>query len=190
MQCDLGIVAVGSNLPGEAANSLETCKNALFCVESPEVKIVRRARWRRSAAFPPGSGPDFINGAFVVETSLSASALLARLHDVEAKLGRVRRVRWGPRVCDLDLIAYGDAVLPDHDTLRRLMVDGATSDTAPDQMIIPHPRMHERAFVLEPLADIAPDWRHPVLGQTVAEMLASLPAHLRDEVTVLDEGKA
>ena len=187
MKCDLALVAIGSNLPGEARNSLETCISTLALIESPDVRILRCARWRRSAAYPAGSGPDFVNGAIALETSLTAADLLSRLHGVEAKLGRERRVRWGPRVCDLDLIGYADEITPDTETLRRLMREGATSIEAPDEMILPHPRMHERAFVLEPLADIAPDWRHPVLGQTVAEMLAKLPAALRAEVTVLEK---
>lgn len=123
----------------------------------------------------------------MVETTLTARDLLARLHDVEAKLGRVRRLRWGPRVCDLDLIAYGDAVLPDIETVQAFMREGATTAEAPEQMILPHPRMQERAFVLAPLADIAPDWHHPIIGRTVTEMLAALPAALREEVTVIAE---
>lgn len=187
MSCEIGLVAIGSNLPGEAGNSLETCIRALVEIESPEVRVVRRARWRRCPAFPAGSGPDFVNGAALVKTTLSAAELLSRLHSVEAKLGRIRRLRWGPRVCDLDLIAYGNVMLPDLSTLRRMMVDGATTTAAPDRMILPHPRMHERAFVLAPLADIAPDWQHPLTGKTVTQMLSALPARAREEVTVIDE---
>lgn len=189
MLSHFALVAIGSNLSGEAGNSLETCICALAKIESPEIRVVRCARWRSSPAFPAGSGPDFVNGAIAVETSLSAAELLTWLHSVETDLGRVRRVRWGPRVCDLDLIAYEDAVMPDHETLRRLMVEGATALEAPDEMILPHPRMQERAFVLAPLADVAPDWQHPITGQTVVQMLAALPEGARNDVTVIDEGR-
>lgn len=187
VKCENALIAIGSNLPGMAGNPFRVCNSALDACESPDVRILRRARWRRSPAFPPGSGPEFVNGAALVETTLSASDLLSRLHDVEAEMGRVRRVRWGPRVCDIDLIAYGDLVAPDSETVSRLMQTDATAGVAPDQMILPHPRMHERAFVLAPLADVAPDWRHPVTKLTVGEMLASLPQAARDDVTIIEE---
>jgi 2-amino-4-hydroxy-6-hydroxymethyldihydropteridine diphosphokinase len=187
MKRAIALIVVGSNLPGEASSSLDVCNLALGKIESSDVRVSKRARWRRSPAFPAGSGPDFVNGAFLVETLLSAADLLSLLHSVEAKLGRVRRLRWGPRVCDLDLVAYGNAIAPDAETLRILMADGATTAAAPAQMILPHPRMQERAFVLAPLCDIAPDWRHPLTGLTVADMLAALPEDQRADVTVIVE---
>lgn len=115
--------------------------------------------------------------------------MLAALHQVEHELGRERLERWGPRVCDLDLIACGGLVTPDEETVRSLMAlgDAAAQAPAPDRLILPHPRMHERAFVLAPLADVAPDWRHPLTGRSVAEMLADLPRAARDEVETLDD---
>ena len=190
MNCDFALIAVGSNLPGTASSSLHVCISTLDATESPEVRIRKRARWRRCPAFPPGSGPDFVNGAFMVETSLSAEALLAHLHATETRMGRTRRERWGPRVCDLDLIAFGTRVAPDLPTLTALMQEGATTHIAPDRMILPHPRMHERAFVLAPLADIAPDWAHPATGLTVTQMLAALPEEARADVAIIDENMA
>ena len=103
--------------------------------------------------------------------------------------GRARTVRWGQRTLDLDLIAIGDAVLPDAETHRRWrdLDPDAQRKTTPDRVILPHPRMQDRAFVLVPLAEIiggiAPNWRHPVLGQSVQEMLEALPRE--DVETVL-----
>lgn len=144
------------------------------------------ARWRRTPAFPAGAGPDFVNGAAILQAAAAPEAALAALHAVEAELGRERRERWGPRVCDIDLIACGDLVAPDEATLRALMAlgDAAQAAPAPDRLILPHPRMHERSFVLAPLADIAPQWKHPVLGLTVVEMLAERPAEERETVTL------
>jgi 2-amino-4-hydroxy-6-hydroxymethyldihydropteridine diphosphokinase len=129
--------------------------------EANGITIHSRSRWFRTPAFPPGSGPDFVNGAAMLETALDPETVLAALHGAEAALGRVR-----PGWMAIDL--------------------GQAQTVAPPRLILPHPRMHERGFVLAPLADIAPDWRHPVTGQTVAGMLAALPAAELAEIQPLE----
>ncbi len=122
---------------------------------------------------------------------MDPAGVLDVLHGIEADLGRVRPRRWAPRVCDLDLLAAGEEILPDAETVRRWMElspEDAGSE-APEELILPHPRMHERSFVLVPLADVAPGWRHPITGRTVAEMVAALPEQARREVVPLDPPK-
>jgi len=181
------IIALGSNLETGDAKRDATLGNALATLDGESVSILQVSRLYHSPAFPPGSGPDFVNAAAIVETTLPPAGLLARLHEVEAGLGRVRHARWGARVVDLDLLAFGETVLPDAATFRRWYALPLEDQMrlAPDRLILPHPRLQDRAFVLLPLAEIAPDWRHPVLGLSVAEMVAALPKTARADVRPL-----
>lgn len=184
------LIALGANQPSREGAPLKSLENALHRLAEAGVKIESVSRWRRSPAFPPGAGADYVNGAARLTTEMTPDALLTLLHETEAALGRVRGARWTARTCDLDLIAFGARIAPDAETLSAMIGLGPTGAGAappPDRMILPHPRMAERAFVLAPLADIAPDWSHPLTGATVAEMLAHLPKAERDAVEIIDD---
>ena len=148
------VVALGSNLSGDYGTTQALLEAALAAFGPAGLFVRARSRWWRSAAWPDPSDPPYLNGVALVETRLGVEQALAVLHDIEARFGRLRHIPNAPRTLDLDLIAYG-----------RLVVDDGG-------LAVPHPRAAERLFVMGPLAEIAPDWVHPVLGATAAELAA------------------
>lgn len=183
----LSLIALGGNLPVEASAPEDTLSKAIAALQAEDIRLRSVSRFFRTPCFPAGAGPDYVNAAVAVETSLSADALLARLHEIEARFARVREQRWGMRTLDLDLLDHGGAVLPDAAGYARwqgLPLERQMQE-APGQLILPHPRIQDRVFVLVPLQDIAPRWRHPVLQKTAAEMLAELPPEEVAEVCPL-----
>jgi 2-amino-4-hydroxy-6-hydroxymethyldihydropteridine diphosphokinase len=146
------ILAVGGNLAGDYPSLEALLEAALSAILSANLRIVRRSGWWRSAAWPDPRAPAYLNGVAIVETALSPRALLERILALEATFGRSRSEPNAPRTLDIDLIAYGRSVI------------------AEPGLAVPHPRAHERLFVMGPLAEIAPDWTHPVLGVTAADL--------------------
>ncbi len=145
-------IALGSNL----GDSQATLTGALEALNShPDVAVRCRSSAYQTAAVGPPQ-PDYLNACAVLETRLSAFELLGQMLTTEQQFGRQRRERWGPRTLDLDLLLY------DH-----LVIDQP-------ELQVPHPRMAERAFVLVPLAEIAPDWVEPVSGKAIALLLREL----------------
>ena len=152
------LIAIGSNLADAAGNApLAVCRQAAAALgRIAGLRLVAVSRWYRTAPVPVSDQPDFINGVALLAGEIAPEALLGALQGLEAAAGRQRGAVNAARVLDLDIVAMGDLVR-----------------AAPDP-ILPHPRAHERAFVLAPLADVAPGWRHPVLGTPVGELLNCL----------------
>lgn len=146
------VVALGSNLAFAGAQPREILEAALTCFPEEGLVVVKRSRWWRSAAWPDPTAPGFLNGVVLVRTGLDPHAVLAALLRVERRFGRDRSAPNAPRTLDLDLIACGRTILD-----------------APG-LTLPHPRAAERRFVMGPLAEIAPDWRHPILAVSAAAL--------------------
>jgi 2-amino-4-hydroxy-6-hydroxymethyldihydropteridine diphosphokinase len=146
------VIALGGNLRGAFGSCEALLEAALARFPEAGLKLIKRSGWWRSAAWPDPNGPEYRNGVAIVETSAGPREVLAALLSVETALGRERAERNAPRTLDLDLIAHGRRVIDE---------PGLT---------LPHPRAHERLFVMGPLAEIAPQWAHPVLGRTAAEL--------------------
>jgi len=152
-------IGLGANLPSpEHGTPRETLEAAMRMLEARGLVLVARSPLYESEPVPVSDQPWYLNAVVEVATDRPAAEVLVLLHSVENAFGRVRAIRNEPRVLDLDLL--------DH---RGTVREG------PESPLLPHPRLTDRAFVLLPLRDIAPDWRHPVSGLTIAELLESLP---------------
>jgi 2-amino-4-hydroxy-6-hydroxymethyldihydropteridine diphosphokinase len=183
------LVAFGANLPFEGDPPATTVRRASKALGQEGLSVLAFSRLYATPCFPAGAGPDYVNAAALleIEADVDATSILQRLHRVEADFGRMREQRWGMRTLDIDLLALGDSVVPDaatQDAWRDLSPE-AQARLAPDRLILPHPRLQDRAFVLVPLADVAPDWVHPRLGLTVRQMLDALPQTDREAVKPL-----
>lgn len=163
------LVALGANLPGPHGEPPPAmCAWATGELgKLPGLAVTAVSRLYETVPDPPSDQPNYVNGAARLEGCADPEALLAMLHEIEARAGRVRTTQNAARPLDLDLIAMDDVV----------------RDRAP---ILPHPRAHLRAFVLLPLRDVAPEWRHPLSKLTSAEMLAALPGACHHSLTRAD----
>jgi 2-amino-4-hydroxy-6-hydroxymethyldihydropteridine diphosphokinase len=167
------LLGLGGNLPHmKFRTPRDTLEAALVELAVRGARATKGSRWYFTAPVPNVGQPWYTNAVAALETDHGPGSLLALLLEVEEKFGRTRGARNASRTIDLDLLAYHDHI------------DGGSASLAEPQ--VPHPRLHERAFVLRPLADIAPFWRHPVLGRSVLELIAALPREQMAEVRLAE----
>jgi 2-amino-4-hydroxy-6-hydroxymethyldihydropteridine diphosphokinase len=151
------LIAIGSNISGPWGTPEQAVTRALKALNSDGMKLVKASRLMRTAPFGKPNQPDFVNAVARIETHLPPMALLQKLHAIEKLAGRRRVLRWGPRTLDLDIIDYGGLV-------RR----------SQKKLVLPHPGIAERIFVLKPIAEVASNWRHPITNLSAADMLRRL----------------
>ena len=163
------IIGIGSNIAFEQHISCaETISAASDLIQSKGISVIGKSKLYRSAPVPRSDQSWFTNAAILVETNLSPLSLLNLLLEIEKNFGRVRLKKWEARVLDLDLIAY----------------DNIISSKTP---ILPHPRMHERAFVLKPMSDLVSDWVHPKIKKNIGQMFKSIEIEQKIEPLMYKE---
>lgn len=156
------LIGIGANLPSHHGPPQQTCEAALSALSEAGIAVCRHSRWYESPPEPVSEQPWYVNGVAELDTEIDPPALLAALHQIEAHFGRdeaARAEKNAARPLDLDLLCYH----------KRLVA-------APNRPILPHPRMHRRAFVLLPLRELDPAWRHPGSGAALDDLIADLPS--------------
>jgi 2-amino-4-hydroxy-6-hydroxymethyldihydropteridine diphosphokinase len=158
------LIGIGGNLESARFGApRDTLSAALAALEEKCIRILTRSGWYRTEPVPRSDQPWFVNAVVVLATELAAKDLLMVLQTTERQFGRVRGEPNAPRTVDLDILDYHGELM---------------NDTS---LVLPHPRLHERRFVLMPIAEIAPDWRHPILGLTAAQLLTRLSSEQQIE---------
>lgn len=175
------LLGLGSNIASVWGSPADTLIRTTAVLEAFGVPVVRQSDLFHTTPYGHVAQPDFVNAVLVVVTHLPPRALLARLHRIEREAGRRRARRWGPRCLDLDLLDYHGCIVGQHG--KRAEASGSSRN-----LILPHPELHRRPFVLQPIHQVAPFWHHPRNGLTARQMLNRLGTVRGGLVTAITKG--
>lgn len=155
------LVALGSNIKGPWGSPRQTLLKAIDALDQWPVQVMKISKLIETAPYGNPNQPDFVNAVVQVRTALSPDSLIRRLHLIEKSAGRIRRRRWGPRTLDLDIIDYHGLIRIQHGYVQK-------------ELVLPHPGIAQRSFVLEPIMEIAPQWKHPLIRESAKVMIQKL----------------
>ena len=178
------LISFGANIPGPLGCPAKTLDFAIKEFQCLDILIVKKSQIYSSLAFPDPKKPAYLNGCLQVLVNCGPNDLLCKLKAIEKMMGRRTNHRWGSRVCDLDLLSFESKVLPSSEVFNywyKMPLKNQILEK-PDELLLPHPRIQDRAFVLKPLLEVAAGWMHPVHNLTVKEMFNFLPKEERDAV--------
>ena len=179
------LISFGANIPGPLGCPAETLNLAFKEFQNHDLLILKKSQIYSSLAFPDPKKPAYLNGCLQILVNCGPNDVLISLKAIEKKMGRRTNHRWGSRICDLDLLSFESRVLPSPEVFNHWYKMPLKNQILekPDELLLPHPRIQDRAFVLKPLLEVAAGWMHPVHNLTVKEMFNFLPKEERDSVT-------
>ena len=178
-------LALGSNLPYRDMEPLQVINSAIDALQDVALDAIKVSGFYQTAPVPTTDQPDFINCVVAGETVHNALEMLDICQSIEMSFGRDRAARWGARTLDIDIIGHDQQIYPSVAAWRAVAENMAAGTEMPE-LVLPHPFMHQRAFVLRPLCDLAPEWWHPVLRRTVADLLSVQHEQERTSVVPLE----
>jgi len=167
------LIALGSNLEKQNLSKLEIINTALGYFSHVNIILIKLSSFWESRSYPDRSQPNFINAVTEVHSELNPYQILHELKIIEKKMGRKNKTRWGNRVLDLDIIGSGSTILPNNSEFNKWLKMPLQKQIKiqPNELILPHPRIQDRLFVLKPLDEVDPLWTHPVLNKTPLELI-------------------
>ena len=178
------LIALGSNIGLAKSQPIDIVKGATVELSKSGITLKSLSRFYETPAYPKGSGPNFVNSVVKAEANYSARTILQKLHKIEQKFERRRNSRWSARTLDLDLLALEEQVFPSREVFQHwcdLPLSEQKKKT-PSELLLPHPRIQDRAFVLLPLLDIDPKWLHPILNKTALQLYTELPEQTKKNI--------
>lgn len=166
-------IALGSNVEATNVKKIEVINNTLDCFSKFDISLIRVSSFWESKSYPDKTQPNFINAVSEVSANLNPYQFLGVLKEIEIMFGRKKNKRWGNRVLDLDILSSSSLIIPNLLVLNKWIKMPLLQQTKvqPGKLILPHPRIQDRLFVLKPLSELSPNWVHPVLNKSILELI-------------------